>query len=192
MRALAFALLMLSRAAPEHFVSADGKPDNAGTKESPWDLATALSGAKKIEPGATIWIRGGTYSGKFQVKLAGSEAAPIQVRGAEGERATILNCGLTVAEPSTHLILRDLEIAGDLPTAKRVTDETGSWPKGMAGSSGLEIHSGKGCKFINLVIHDNVLGGVGWWVGSTESEMHGCVIYNNGWKAPDRTHGHCI
>jgi len=38
----------------------------------------------------------------------------------------------------------------------------------------LSIYTGKACKFINLIIHDNVKGGVGWWVGSTDSEFHGC------------------
>jgi hypothetical protein len=174
----------------EHFVAPDGKPGNAGTKDSPWDLASALS--RKVEPGSTIWIRGGAYTGKFQVALAGTEAAPIQIRGAVGERVTILNCGISLVKGADYVWLRDLEIAGDAPAEKRVTAQTGSWPSDLPGSNGLTIHSGRGCKFINLVIHDNLLGGVGWWVDSTDSEMHGCVIYNNGWKAPDRTHGHCI
>ena len=194
MRATVLALLLVAAApaAPEHFAAPEGKPENPGTKESPWDLATALSGAKKIEPGATIWVRGGTYTGKFQVKLAGSEAAPIVVRAWPGERARILNSGIDVVEPSTYVWLRDLEIAGDGPVEKRKTQVKGSWPSDMPGTGGLTVHAGKGCKFINLVIHDNILGGVGWWVGSTDSEMHGCLIYNNGWWAPDRTHGHCI
>jgi hypothetical protein len=190
MRACLVALLMLSPAPLEFFVAADGKPDNAGTKESPWNLASALG--RTLEPGSTLWIRGGTYTGKFQVTLAGSEAAPIQVRGVAGERVTILNCGIEVVQGADYVWLRDLEIASDVPIEKRVTDQTGSWPKDIPGSAGLVVHAGRGCKFINLVIHDNPLGGVGWWIGSTDSEMHGCVIYNNGWKAPDRTHGHCI
>jgi hypothetical protein len=178
--------------ATEHYVSPAGKPENAGTKESPWDLATALSNAKAVEPGSTIWVEGGTYQGKFQVKLVGTEAAPVRVRVPRGERATVLNSGVEVVEPSAYVWLQDLEIMGDVPVERRLTDQTGSWPKGLPGTGGLEIRTGKGCKFIDLVIHDNLLGGVGWWIGSTDSEFHGCVIYNNGWKAPDRTHGHCI
>jgi hypothetical protein len=191
MRALLLASLILSSpAAAEHFVAPDGKADNAGTKESPWDLASALS--RKIEPGATIWVRGGEYRGKFEAKLAGTEAAPIRIRAAAGERASIVDSGLTVAKGSDYLWIEGLEITGTAPVEKRVTDQTGSWPSGLPGTNGLTIHEGRGCKFINLVIHDNILGGVGWWIGSTDSEMHGCIIYNNGWKAPDRTHGHCI
>jgi len=190
MRPALFALFLLSSRAPEYVVAPDGKADNAGTKESPWDLASALG--RKLDPGSTIWVRGGTYTGEFQVRLAGTEAAPIQVRGVAGERVTILNCGIAVVPGADYVWLRDLEIASNVPIEKRVTDQTGSWPKDLPGSAGIVIHAGKGCKFINLVIHDNPMGGVGWWIGSTDSEMHGCVIYNNGWKAPDRTHGHCI
>src|ERR1043166_2228605 len=156
-------LWFASKAAPEYFVSVDGKPTNPGTKESPWDLSSALSSDHKVEPGTTIWIRGGTYKGTFQVGLSGTEAAPVQVRAVAGERVTILNSGLTVDPPANYVWIRDLEIAGDAPIEKRVTDQTGSWPKGMPGTCGLEIRAGRGCKFINLVIHDNVLGGVGWW-----------------------------
>jgi len=192
MRALIAAVLMLSPSTADYYVAPDGKPGNAGSKDSPWDLATAISGGRKIEPGSTIWVRGGTYTGKFQARLAGTEAAPIQLRGVAGERAVLLNCGMQVDQGSDYLWIRDLEIAGDAPIEKRVTDQTGSWPKDLPGSAGIEIRAGRGCKFINLVIHDNLLGGVGWWAGSTDSEMHGCILYNNGWKAPDRTHGHCI
>ena len=183
-------LLLAVLTISDHFVAADGKPGNAGTKEAPWDLASALD--RKIEPGSTIWIRGGAYTGKFQVRLAGTEAAPIQIRAAAGERVTILNSGLQLLKGADYLWIRDLEIAGDLPIEKRVTDQTGSWPRDFPGTGGLDVHAGRGCKFINLIIHDNLLGGVGWWVDSTDSEMHGCILYNNGWKAPDRTHGHCI
>ena len=154
------------------------------------ELAAAVSG--KIEPGSTIWVKGGTYTGKFHVTVAGTESRPIQIRAAVGERATILNCGIAVLKGADYVWLRDLELAGDLPVEKRVTTQTGSWPSNLGGSGGLDVRAGRGCKFINLVIHDNVMGGVGWWVESTDSEMHGCIIFNNGWKAPDRTHGHCI
>jgi len=33
---------------------------------------------------------------------------------------------------------------------------------------------------------------VGFWSGATDSEVHGCVIHSNGWRGPDRGHGHAI
>ena len=186
------AILLALLLTQEAYVAPDGKPGNAGTKESPWDLETAVGGEKKVEPGTTVWVGAGKYTGKFHVKLAGTAEKPIVVRARPGERATILNCGIALLPPATYVWLRDLELAGDAPVEKRKTQVTGSWPSDMPGSGGLEVRSGQGCKFINLVIHDNIMGGVGWWIESTDSEMHGCVIYNNGWWAPDRTHGHCI
>lgn len=191
MRAWMLAMALVGPAAsPEYVVAPDGRPGNAGTREAPWDLASAI--VRKVEPGATIWVRGGEYRGKFEIRLAGTEAAPIRLRAVPGERASIVDSGLTVAQGTDYLWLEGLEIAGTTPVEQRVTDSTGSWPKDLAGTNGLTIHAGRGCKYLNLVIHDNVLGGVGWWIGSVDSEMYGCIIYNNGWKAPDRTHGHCI
>ena len=46
-------------------------------------------------------------------------------------------------------------------------------------------------KFINFLIHDNRQG-VSWWVGCTESELYGAIVYDNGWPATDRGHGHCV
>jgi hypothetical protein len=55
----------------------------------------------------------------------------------------------------------------------------------------MNIHAGQGCKYINLVIHDNAQG-ISFWSGATDSEVHGAIIYDNGWEAPDRGHGHAI
>lgn len=178
--------------AAQYFVSPQGKAENPGTREAPWDLASALAARHNVSPGDTIWVRGGNYRGKFEVRLAGKEEAPVHVRAYPGERATILDSGLTVVEPTFYVWLWDLEIAGSVPMEKRETKQTGSHPTDLPGSDGLNVYAGKGCKFINLVIHDNVGNGVGWWVASTDSEFHGCLIYNNGWRAPDRGHGHCI
>jgi len=178
--------------AREYFVSTEGKAENPGTREAPWDLASALAGEHSVGGSDIIWVRGGVYRGKFEVKLAGKEGAPVLVRAYTGERVTIMDSGITVVEPASYVWLWDLEITGSVPVEKRVTGQSGSSPTDLPGGDGLNVYAGKGCKYINLVIHDNVGNGVGWWVGSTESEFHGCLIYNNGWRGPDRGHGHCI
>jgi hypothetical protein len=33
---------------------------------------------------------------------------------------------------------------------------------------------------------------VSWWAGSRDSELYGCLIYDNGWPATDRGHGHAV
>ena len=47
--------------APAYYVAVDGKPGNSGTHESPWDILSALGGKQVVAPGATIYLRGGTY-----------------------------------------------------------------------------------------------------------------------------------
>ena len=175
-----------------HYVGPEGKAANPGTRESPWDLSSTLSGRAEIAPGDVIWVLGGVYRGAFEARLAGKEGAPIHLRTVPGERASILDSGMAVIEPASWLWIWDLEIAGSLPVEKRETKQEGSNPTDLPMAGGLHINAGKGCKFIDINVHDNVGGGVAWWAGSTDGEMYGCVITGNGWRAPDRGHGHCI
>jgi hypothetical protein len=159
-----------------------------------------LAGRKEIAAGDTIWISGGTYkhpdrklgSAGYVVRLAGQEGKPIHVRAATGERVTI-DGGLAVQSPATHVWIWDLEIlVSENLTMSRRVEEPGSHPQSYNRPwGGLNIHSGTGCKYINLVIHDNAQG-VSFWSGATDSELHGSIIYDNGWEAPDRGHGHAI
>jgi hypothetical protein len=178
--------------AAQRYVSPAGEPGNPGTREAPWDLASALGGRLKVAPGDVIWVRGGTYTGQIQVKLVGREDAPVIVRAYPGERATFLDDRVVVAEPASHVWLWGLELTGSAPLEKRETKQTGSFPNDLPKGGGLDVNAGRGHKFLNLVIHDNVGNGIGWWAGSDGGEVQGCLIYRNGWEAPDRTHGHCI
>jgi hypothetical protein len=186
--------------AADRYVAVDGSPDGRGTKDSPWDLESTLAGRQKVAAGDTVWIRGGTYkhpnrelgSPGYAVKLAGEEGKPVHVRAASGERVTI-DGGLTVQAPSTHLWIWDLEIlvSENFSMSRRV-EEPGSHPQSYNRPwGGLNVHAGHGCKYINLVIHDNAQG-ISFWSAATESEVYGCIIYDNGWDAPDRGHGHAV
>ena len=183
--------------AAEYYVSVTGKANNAGTKTASWDLASTLSGDRRVEPGDTIWVRAGIYkhpdrrTGQkgYSVKLVGAENKPIQIRALLGERVAI-DGGLHIENPSKFLWVWDLEIfVSENLTQTRVAKESGSNPKTLARPWGsLAILGGKSCKYINLVIHDNAQG-VGFWKSAVDSEVYGCLIYNNGWIGPDRYHG---
>ncbi len=184
----------------EWYVGSDGKPDSQGTKSAPWDLESTLAGKRNVGPGDTVWVLPGTYKhpdrslgGRgYAVRLAGAKERPIHVRAAPGRRATI-DGGLSVERPSEWLWIRDLEIivSENFSMSRRV-EETGSHPKTYNRPwGGLNVYAGEGCKYINLVIHDNAQG-ISFWRGATDSELHGCIIYDNGWDAPDRGHGHAI
>ena len=85
----------------------------------------------------------------------------------------------------------ELLVSENLSRPRRF-EEPGSQPASYdRPHGGLNIHAGNGCKYVNLVIHDNAQG-VSFWSGATDSELHGCIIYDNGWDAPDRGHGHAI
>jgi hypothetical protein len=193
-----FAAGQAARAAD--WFAAAGSADAKGTRESPWDLASALAGRQKLSPGDTLWIRGGTYrhpdrgqgSPGFVVRLAGREGQPIHVRAEPGKRVTI-DGGLTVEAPATWIEIRDLEIlVSENLSMSRTFPDPGSSPKSYDRPwGGLNVHSGQGCRYVNLVIHDNAQG-ISFWVGATDSQVSGCILYDNGWKAPDRGHGHAI
>lgn len=184
----------------EFYVAPSGKPSASGAQADPWELSAALAGNTKIAPGDTLWIAAGTYkhpnrklgSPGYEVKLAGAEGKPIRVRGELGKRVTI-DGGLSVQQPSSWLWIENLEIlVSENFSMSRTVAEPGSFPKDYGRPwGGLNVLSGTGCKYINLVIHDNAQG-VSFWSPATDSELYGAIIYDNGWKAPDRGHGHAI
>jgi parallel beta-helix repeat protein len=72
------------------YVGPAGSASGAGTSASPWDLQTALSGARgKVQPGDTVWIRGGTYSNGGALTVGGSATASVTFSGYPGETAII-------------------------------------------------------------------------------------------------------
>jgi len=197
---LAVAWFAVQTEAAEWYAAPDGKPDAAGTKDAPRDLQSAISGRMKIAPGDTLWLLPGTYkhpnrklgSQGYEVRLAGTKEKPIHMRGTPGKRVTI-DGALSIVAPSDYLWVRDLElIISENFTMSRTIKDSGSSPGDYGRPwGGLNVHAGRECKFINLVIHDNAQG-ISLWSGATDTEVYGCIIYDNGWKAPDRGHGHAI
>lgn len=76
-------------AATEWYAGPDGKAENPGTKETPWDIASALDGVQRIAAGDTIFLLDGTYKRRpaelIEVRLAGTEENPIHVRALPGK-----------------------------------------------------------------------------------------------------------
>jgi hypothetical protein len=54
--------------------------------------------------------------------------------------------------------------------------------------TGLNVF-GPRTKFINLIVHDTA-SGFGFWQGAIDSEVYGCIVYNNGVVDTQRGHGH--
>jgi hypothetical protein len=193
-RCLAISLTLLLAgpgAAADFYAAPNGTPGGDGSKARPWDLATAL-GQSAIRAGDTLWLRGGTYRGSFTSTLKGTADAPVTVRQAPGELATID----LVAKDRTAVLLvrgdwvrfRGFEVTCSDPG--RVSKTGGSNPGPEVRRGSIDCRASH-VQFINLVVHD--LGvGFGFWSEGEGGEIYGCLIYNHGWRAPDRGHGHGI
>jgi len=193
---IGLALANLSLGAEWH-VATNGTPTAAGSRSSPWDIESALGGRQRIAPGDTLWLQRGTYKRPFEnlglgwpVRLVGRTNAPVHVRSWRGERVTI-DGGLSVQSPATYVWIWDLEILVSEPRSADPLPPDPAYGNLNRPWGGLNVASGEGCKFINLIVHDNAQG-VSWWAGSTASELHGCIIYDNGWTGTTRGHGHAI
>jgi hypothetical protein len=183
--------------AADRYVAVDGNAGNPGSRESPWDIASALNGSQQLSPGDTVWIRGGTYrhpdrqpgANGYPVRLAGTADKAIHVRSIPGHRVTI-DGGLHIQPSSRFLWIWDLEIiVAENLSQSRVSKQNGSHPQDLRRPWGsLNILGGENCKYIHLVVHDNAQG-IGFWKTAVDSEVHGCLIYDNGWIGPDRYHG---
>lgn len=169
-----------------YFVSPSGSSTNDGSKAHPWDLPTALANAAgKVQPGDTVWLRGGTYTGSFRSMLRGTASKPVVVRQYPGERAIIDANGTSVSTwyvGGEYSVFWGFEITNSYPT--RVLSSTER-------RSNVVANYANHTKYINLVIHD---GGVGFYNESPyyDVEIVGCVLYNEGFQRSDRGHGHAI
>ena len=174
-----------------YFVSPSGSSAADGSASNPWSLGTALSGGNgKIQPGDTVWLRSGTYTGAFSESVSGAAGKAVVFRQFPGERATIDGVGVPGGGAS---ILRvggsyteywDFEITNSDPNRSSSGTTHDARPNVVANYAN---HT----KYENLVVHD---GGVAFYNEHSygDVEIAGCLIYNNGWQGPDRGHGHAL
>ncbi|HVX12313.1 MAG TPA: right-handed parallel beta-helix repeat-containing protein [Pirellulales bacterium] len=179
--------------AKEFHAATQGLANGDGSQAAPWDLTTALSKVDIIRAGDTLWLHEGVYRGGFECRLAGNVDAPVTIRRFPGERVTIdsrprdkQDTGL-FAVMGDHAVFWGFEVTCSDP--KRETSEGGSWP-GDIRRGGMFCRASH-VKFINLVVHDTA-GGFGFWSEGEGGEIYGSLIYHNGWRGPDRGHGHGI
>ncbi|MCC7421619.1 MAG: right-handed parallel beta-helix repeat-containing protein [Planctomycetaceae bacterium] len=186
-------LTSISAPAAEFHVRPSGSSKGNGSLDQPWDLATALQAADTVKPGDTVWLHAGTYQGGFISRLKGTRDKPIVVSGFRGERVTIDARPRDERDNALFLlqgadaIYRDFEVTCSDPLRK--TAIAGSWPADIRRGN-VDVR-GDRISLVNLVIHD-CASGVGLWAEGESGEVSGCLIYNNGWAGPDRSHGHAI
>ena len=184
--------LSIGARATDFHVTPDAK-NGDGSQSRPWDLPTALSHPPLVKHGDTIYLHAGTYRGAFLSNLKGTSDAPITVRPFANDRVTIdclspkPNEDAQFTIQGQWTIYRDFEVT--CSNTKRRTQNTGSFPSDI--HRGGITCSGSQIKLINLIVHD-CANGLGFWSSGEGGEIYGCIIYNNGWGAPDRGHGHGI
>jgi hypothetical protein len=171
---------MISTATPlpqrEFFVAPDGRVANNGSRESPWPLQYVLDMPETIQPGDTIWMLGGEYTGPFATNLQGTEEQPITLRAEAGSRVILKSSDLVLdIQNSRYVNYWGFEIAP--------TENSRDPQKRPESAYGIRIHQGRRShhlKFINIIIHDMPAQGIGWWHANKNSEIYGSLIFYNG------------
>lgn len=175
----------------DYYVGPNGSPKGDGSREKPWDLATALSG-KLIAPGSTVWVMGGTYRGAFTSYLHGTSDAPISMRVIPGQRAILDGHGFRgERQNSVFAVFGEWTNYIGLEITSSETERENPPNNGFR-QSGFDVF-GPHVKLINLLVHDTGEGN-GMWVEAVDSELYGSIIFNCGSrnKPTDIRHGHAL
>jgi hypothetical protein len=175
---------------PEDNVKNSGTASGNGSLQNPWDLQTALSQtAEVVNGGDIIWIHQGIYNGRFISTLNSTiKYKYITVASFPNEWA-VLNGNVTSNKTSVlnvtgnNVIYKDFEVTW-LGSFSRNQAEPG-----FQKSDGVNHSNGTNCKFVNLVIHNNPGSGFGSWKRTANSEINGCLIFNNGYFSSKRGSG---
>src|SRR5256714_10915119 len=154
----------------------------------PWDLQTALRGGNgSVQPGDTIWLRGGSYTSAspFNSTLTGTSSAPVVVRQYPGERAVLDARGATSSTSRGDFFT----VAGNYSTfwGFEVMD---SDPNRFTDTRpNMLVVNASHIKLINLTVHD---GGIGFYTFSepVDIEIYGCLAYNKRAQGTGFGNGH--
>ncbi|MCX8024328.1 MAG: right-handed parallel beta-helix repeat-containing protein [Thermanaerothrix sp.] len=174
------------------FAAPNGTTSGDGSMDRPFNLAYAIEDKAKtgfFQPGDVIWVRGGTYGGGgltyFNSHLQGTVDRPIVVRAYPGEHP-IINGSIKIYKP--NVIFWGLAVINTDPN--RTSQFSGSFPDDIYREDAFSVYA-TNVKIINNIMHD-AAEGVYADDRAPDVVIYGNLIYNNGWKGPDRGHGHGI
>ncbi|NOT49405.1 MAG: Ig-like domain-containing protein [Acidobacteria bacterium] len=149
----------------------------------------SFNGSVRLTPGNQAYID----NELVQINVANADGSYRVVRGwggtapvAHGAGAPVKLYGTGFVVDGANTIYRDFELLNSNPVRSFViTSGQGGF---LRDGDGINV-VGDDLKFINLVVHDN-LDGFFLTEGAANTEVYGCIIYNNGHVASDRPHGH--
>ena len=172
---------------PIWYAATDGTAGGDGSYAAPWPLATLLTNPfGRIQPGDTVYLRGGTYTTDVDVTLAGTSGNPITIQPYPGETA-IINGRVRVYGSDTTWTGLIFTYTG---WTTRQSAYDGFTPADLPWDKTLTIRGAR-TKIINCVMHDLVECEL--WDDAPDSELYGNVIYNNGFQqATQGGAGHCL
>jgi len=171
-----------------YHVSPSGSSSADGSAAHPWSLDYAVTGAGgHIQPGDTVWLRAGTYKGKFVATVAGASGKPVVFRQYPGERATIdvANSTSTTARGDAFTVKGQWTVWWGFELMDSDQNRYSNTRPNMI------VNSASNTKYINLVVHD---GGIGMYTYASYSnvEVIGSLFYNNGWQGTSGGGGHAL
>ena len=191
------------------FLAPDAKSNGRGTENDPWSLSRLMDGERMIPPGSHLILlpsdkayrfSGGGNNG-IQSILWGTEELPIIVRPMSRAYipqidASDLRTGIRVK--GAHTIFHRIGIGTKYTSSQRDSSQFGSNPTdilttvGIRAEPGENVGNGDNCKvsccelsslYLGILCDGDVVNG---WCNE------GNIIYDIGWSAPDRPHGHAI
>jgi hypothetical protein len=191
LRGAAFARAPGRPVARGHLVAASAVSGGDGSIDRPWTLQEALNQPAALEPGDTVWLRGGTYSAtnlvdpslgriSYLCNTRGSPGAPIVFRNYPHERAVIDgedNMLGRFVQNCSHTWFWGLEVVSSAPD--------------RSPSRAYIYVTAPDVKFINMILHD-MADGIDLWTTARNAELYGSIIYHNGWDETNGGHGHWI
>lgn len=154
------------------------------TIDAPCTLQSVMA-ANSVAAGETVYLLPGIYKGDFWSLVSGTQAQPITFRSVPGTKV-VIDGSLRIDGSDTTW--RGMEITYTGWTSRTLAI-SGSNPPGIS-QSGLTIYGAR-TRIERCYIHDTAFA-IGYWSTATDSVIDGCLIANNGWIGPDRTHGHAI
>ncbi|MDZ4796639.1 MAG: right-handed parallel beta-helix repeat-containing protein [Bryobacteraceae bacterium] len=173
--------------ATDFFVAPVAVEDADGSFANPWSIETALKHPQALNPGDTLYLRGGLYSAPdrllFRSRVQGADGKFITIRPWRRERVRI-DGGLEVL--GAWAVYQELEIFNS--RTLRITAQPGPFPSDIVQPAGITVYA-PNVKVVNNIIHDTSTG-LASWKDASDNEFYGNIVYNNGWMGPDRPHGH--
>jgi hypothetical protein len=135
----------------------------------------------------------------FKSTIMGTSARPIIVRAAPGQRVKLDGANsrqnVILFVSGSYVWFMGLEIYSSNTARYSATGGSTAPESEIHRGSCISItqeHTITGIKIINCILHDGLLGYTDFSPASAGTEMYGCLLYNNGWLASDRSHGHNV